>query len=112
MALMMSLLRAKEYLFTGGRIPAEQAVAPGLANRTVPSGDLLDVATALAHRLAGLPSQALQDTKPSTCTFRSCAVGDGLRLRCRDRILRYRERQDGGEEVEGPSHGQYSVTIQ
>ncbi|MCZ0997104.1 enoyl-CoA hydratase/isomerase family protein [Streptomyces mirabilis] len=36
--LLTSLLRAKEYLFTGDRIPAATAVELGLANRTVPRG--------------------------------------------------------------------------
>ena len=58
-----SLLRAKEYLFTGDRIGAELAVALGLANRVVPHAGLLAEATKLAHRLAALPPRALQDTK-------------------------------------------------
>lgn len=61
--LFMSLLKAKEYLFTGDRIPAAKAVELGLANRVVPAGEVLAEATALAHRLAGLPRQALQETK-------------------------------------------------
>jgi enoyl-CoA hydratase len=32
---MMSLIRAKEYIYTGARIPAAQAVDLGLANRVV-----------------------------------------------------------------------------
>jgi enoyl-CoA hydratase len=61
--LMTSILRAKEYLFLGKRIPAEDAVALGLANRVVPKGKALDEGLALAHELARLPAQALQDTK-------------------------------------------------
>jgi enoyl-CoA hydratase len=61
--LMMSLLKAKEYLFTGDRIPAATAVALGLANRAVPAGDVLSEAVALAQRLAAQPVQALQETK-------------------------------------------------
>jgi enoyl-CoA hydratase len=61
--LMMSLLKAKEYLLTGDRIPADQAVALGLANRVVPAAELRDEALRLAHRLASLPPQAVQDTK-------------------------------------------------
>jgi enoyl-CoA hydratase/carnithine racemase len=61
--LYMSLLRAKEYIFTGDRIPAEEAVRIGLANRVVPPEALLDEARALAHRLAEQPPQALQETK-------------------------------------------------
>ena len=61
--LLTSLLRAKEYIFTGDRIPAEQAVQLGLANRVVPGDQLMDEALRLAHRLADLPARALRDTK-------------------------------------------------
>jgi enoyl-CoA hydratase/carnithine racemase len=61
--LMMSLLKAKEYLFTGDRIPAEKAVELGLANRVVAAADLMTEALALAQRLAAQPHQALQETK-------------------------------------------------
>ncbi len=62
---MMSLLKAKEYLFTGERIPATTAVELGLANRVVAHEKLLDEAMALAEKLAGQPAQALQETKRS-----------------------------------------------
>jgi enoyl-CoA hydratase len=58
-----SLLKAKEYLFTGDRIPAEEAVAMGFANRLVEDGTSVDEAVALAHRLSKQPAQALRDTK-------------------------------------------------
>jgi enoyl-CoA hydratase len=58
-----SLLRVKEFLFTGDRIPAEQAVALGLANRVVPDGELYDHAVAYARRLEALPPIALRTTK-------------------------------------------------
>jgi enoyl-CoA hydratase len=61
--LMMSLLKAKEYLFTGDRIPAQLAVELGLANRVVPDDQVVAEAVALAHRLAAQPQQALQETK-------------------------------------------------
>lgn len=61
--LMMSILKAKEYLFTGDRIPAELAVELGLANRVVPRDQLMDEALALAHRIAAQPPQAVQETK-------------------------------------------------
>jgi enoyl-CoA hydratase/carnithine racemase len=60
---MISLLKAKEYLFTGDRIPAQTALEIGLANRVVPADSLLSEALLLAHKLAGQPAQALQETK-------------------------------------------------
>ena len=58
-----SLLKAKQYLLTGDRIPAQEAVAIGMANFAVPAGELMDAAIAFARRLASLPPQAVQDTK-------------------------------------------------
>ena len=61
--LLMGPLRAKELLFTGDRIDAEDCVRLGLANRVVAGDKLREEALAFAHRLAGLPVRALQDTK-------------------------------------------------
>jgi enoyl-CoA hydratase len=46
------LCRAKEMMFTGDPIPAEEAVAIGLANRVVPREKLMEEALALAEKLA------------------------------------------------------------
>lgn len=61
--LLMSLLKAKEYLLLGERISAPLAVELGLANRVVPEGEALTEALILAHRLAKLSPIAVQDTK-------------------------------------------------
>jgi enoyl-CoA hydratase/carnithine racemase len=61
--LMTSILRAKEYLFTGDRIGPELAVQLGLANRIVPHEQLVEEAVRLAHRIAAQPPQAVQETK-------------------------------------------------
>jgi enoyl-CoA hydratase len=60
---MMSLLKAKEYILLGDRIPAAEAERLGLCNRVVSKADVLDTAKSIAHRFAGLPVQALRDTK-------------------------------------------------
>jgi enoyl-CoA hydratase len=60
---LVGLLRAKEYLLTGERIPADKAVELGLANHAVPDAELLDRALSLADRLAAQPPQAVQSTK-------------------------------------------------
>ena len=60
---MTSLLRAKQYLLTGDRIPAAVAVELGLANFVVPADSLLDEALAFARRLAAQPPQAVRETK-------------------------------------------------
>src|SRR5699024_10983142 len=61
--LLMSMLRAKEYLLTSARIPAQKAVEIGLANRVTPDGDTLDEAIALAEKIAQQPPHAVQTTK-------------------------------------------------
>jgi enoyl-CoA hydratase len=58
-----SLLKVKQYLLTGDRIPAEEAVALGLANFVVPGDELLEQAVAFAHRIAAQPPQAVRETK-------------------------------------------------
>jgi enoyl-CoA hydratase/carnithine racemase len=58
-----SLLKAKQYILTGDRIPAAEAVNIGLANFVVPKDELLDAALAFAHRLAAQPPFALRETK-------------------------------------------------
>ena len=61
--LLMGMLRCKEYLLTGDRIPAAKAVELGLATRSFPDEDLLAEARKMAERLASLPHQAVQETK-------------------------------------------------
>jgi enoyl-CoA hydratase len=61
--LLMGLLKCKEYLLTGDRIPAAKALELGLANRVVPADELMAQAQAFALRLANQPRQALQETK-------------------------------------------------
>jgi enoyl-CoA hydratase len=61
--LMMGLMRAREYVYTGARIPAASAQQWGLVNRVVPEGEALSAAMALAHTLARQSVQALRDTK-------------------------------------------------
>lgn len=61
--LLTSLLRAKEYILLGDRLPAADAVALGLANRVVPRGESRREAIALAARLAALPPQSVRETK-------------------------------------------------
>jgi enoyl-CoA hydratase/carnithine racemase len=58
-----SLLLAKEYAFTGDRIPAARAKEIGLANHVVPDGEVLTAATEAARRIAALPQQAVEATK-------------------------------------------------
>jgi len=61
--LLTSLLRAKEFILLGDRLPATDALQLGLANRVVGTGDSVTVAVELAERLANLPAQAVRESK-------------------------------------------------
>jgi len=61
--LLMGLLKCKEYLLTGERIPAAKALELGLCNRVVPKDELMTQAMEFALKMASLPHQALQETK-------------------------------------------------
>ncbi|WP_328500336.1 enoyl-CoA hydratase/isomerase family protein [Streptomyces sp. NBC_00457] len=61
--LLVGLTRAKELLFLGDRVSAEEAVRLGIANRVVPKDKILTEAMDLAQRLAALPVKALRETK-------------------------------------------------
>jgi enoyl-CoA hydratase/carnithine racemase len=61
--LLTSLQLAKEYAFTGDRIPAARAAEIGLVNHVCADEAVLDEALACARRIAELPRQALEDTK-------------------------------------------------
>jgi enoyl-CoA hydratase len=78
--LFTSLLRAKEFIFTGDRIAPELAVQIGLANRVVPAAELMDEAMRLARRLAALPARALRDTKRALNAHVEKAVSGPLEI--------------------------------
>src|SRR5450432_1515311 len=58
-----SLLRAKEYAFTGDRISAARAAEIGLANHVCADDEVLTSAIAAARKIAALPRQAVEATK-------------------------------------------------
>jgi enoyl-CoA hydratase len=55
----MSPRRAKEFLFLGERIDAREAHRIGMVNRVVPRAELEKEATAIAERIAAMPSFGL-----------------------------------------------------
>ncbi|MFD9666229.1 enoyl-CoA hydratase/isomerase family protein [Rhodococcus sp. NPDC059968] len=78
MPLHTSLLRAKEFLFTGDRIAATQAVEIGIANKVVAHERLRAEATDLAVRIARLSKTALQGTKRTLNAYAINAMGASL----------------------------------
>jgi len=61
----LGLRKAKEMLFTGGRLTAAEALAAGMANKVVPDAELADATMALAQQVAKAKPFALQLTKRS-----------------------------------------------
>ena len=57
--------KAKELLFTGGAITADEARALGMVNKVVPRAELAVAALAMASRIAKMPSMGLKLAKQS-----------------------------------------------
>lgn len=57
--------RAKEFLWTGDPITAQEAYQAGMVNRVVPMDQLADAALGLARRIAMTPRAAVELTKRS-----------------------------------------------
>ncbi len=64
--------RAKELLYTGDPIKAEEACRIGLVNKVVPLASLMDEARALASKISKQPAYALKITK--------IVVNDGINM--------------------------------
>lgn len=61
----MGARKAKEMLFTGGKLSAQEAHAIGMVNRVVPDAELGDAALALAQQIAKAPPFGLRLIKRS-----------------------------------------------
>jgi enoyl-CoA hydratase len=61
--LLTSLSAAKEHLLLGDRVTGAEAHRLGLVNRVVPAAETLAESLRLARRLAGLPTQAVRETR-------------------------------------------------
>ena len=63
LARLIGVGRAKELLFTGRRLDAQEALAAGLVNAVFPASDLIDRAHALAKMIADNAPIAVRATK-------------------------------------------------
>lgn len=72
--------KAKEMMFTGNPISAEEAMRIGLINQVVPSGEGLDVALKLARKIAGYSLQSLSRIKQAVDKGRECPLEKALEL--------------------------------
>jgi enoyl-CoA hydratase/carnithine racemase len=64
--------KAKDLVFSGRHVAAEEALALGIADRVVPDGEVYDAAVAMAQSYANGPAVALRAAKQ--------AIDDGLEL--------------------------------
>jgi enoyl-CoA hydratase/carnithine racemase len=60
---LVGLAKAKDMIFSGRHVKAQEAAAIGLADAVLPAGDLLDHAMAAARRYAAGPTVALRAAK-------------------------------------------------
>lgn len=74
----MPLCRAKELLFTGDQITAQEAVSLGLCNRAVPRSGLFDEAFALAERIADKSPMVLKLLKRTLLHGGEMSLSAGL----------------------------------
>lgn len=61
----LGLRKAKEFLFTGGKLSAQEAKDAGMVNRVVPLDQLEEATLELAQRISNVPAFTLELTKRS-----------------------------------------------
>ena len=95
---------ARAYLFTGDRMPAEEAYRLGLVHRVVAGDSLLAEAMELADRLAGLSPHSVRATKRALNLHLESAALAGFEARTRGGVpeLRHsRATSDGAAALRG-----------
>lgn len=75
----VGLGRALDLILTGRPVDAQEALAMGLANRVVPTGQALPVAQALARQLATFPQACLAADRESTYRSFDLPLAEALR---------------------------------
>jgi enoyl-CoA hydratase len=91
--------RALDLILTGRGIDGTEAERIGLANRVVPHGEALAVATGLAHQLADLPQRCLRNDRLSALEQWDLDVGAAMR----NEVWRARDTIASGESLAGAS---------
>jgi E-phenylitaconyl-CoA hydratase len=77
---LMPLGPVMEFLLTGDRITAQQALQWGFVNRVVPGAELVDTAVAVAARIAANPPLAVRGTKELLRRNPGMSQAAGMRL--------------------------------
>ena len=90
---------AKEIMFTGDPIGAEEAHRIGLANHVVPAGEALSAARKMAGRLAERPGVALRYIQQAVQRGLGATLSDGLQVEA-DLFAKVFQTEDAREGVE------------
>ncbi len=77
---LIGMSRALDMLLTGRPVHAEEALAAGLANRVVPSGESRAAAEELAARIAAFPQAALRSDRLSAYLQHGLPLEEALRV--------------------------------
>ncbi|HWP58593.1 MAG TPA: enoyl-CoA hydratase/isomerase family protein [Candidatus Acidoferrales bacterium] len=80
---LIGIAKAKEIIFTGDAITAEEALSLGLVTKVVPKERLLEEANTFAWRLASLPRLAMEASKMLINKSLEMDVASGLELEAR-----------------------------
>jgi len=80
---LIGVAKAKEMIFLGDPINAEEALAIGLVSRVVPKEKLMEEANAFAAKLAALPRLAMQASKMLVNRSQEVDLSLGLELEAR-----------------------------
>jgi len=88
--------KAKELMFTGDNIGADEAFRIGLVNKVVPREKLMEVALALANKLAAKPRVALSLIKQCVDNGMNMDLASGLTLERNSFVIAYAS-EDGRE---------------
>lgn len=75
----IGLGRALELILTGRAVPAQEALAMGLANEVVPTGTALQRAVEIGKLLAGFPQAAMRSDRKAVYEGLAVGLKEGLR---------------------------------
>jgi enoyl-CoA hydratase/carnithine racemase len=72
--------RAKDLIFTGRHVPADEALALGLVDKVVPDAEVYEAAREMAARYAGGPAAALRAAKQAVDAGLEADLATGLEI--------------------------------